>query len=81
MRPPGSNIRLERFVQYLKQHAEIVSTDDGIQSDSSDEHASKVHGAIVEIWQPGSNVSVARVLQQQKQPAEMVLIDDGIQID
>jgi hypothetical protein len=35
---PASNVKFERVQQSLKQALEIVSTDEGIQIDSRDEH-------------------------------------------
>jgi hypothetical protein len=56
----------------LKQSAEIVLMDEGIQIDLSCEHRSKAETPKLEMWQPGSNVTFKRFWQPPKQLLEMV---------
>jgi hypothetical protein len=60
---------------------EIVSTDDGMQIDSSDEQEANADLPNIESWQPDSNVTVERLPQFLKQDLEIVLTDEGMQID
>jgi hypothetical protein len=65
----------------LKQKAERVSIDEGIQIDSSDEQFEKAASPRVRSRQPRSNVNVRRCPHSLKQLFESVSIDEGIQID
>jgi hypothetical protein len=65
----------------LKQHLEIVATDDGIEIDSSDKHFSNADSPRMAILQPDSNVSCERLLQWLKQDLEIVSTDEGTQMD
>jgi hypothetical protein len=59
----------------------MISIEEGIQIDSSDEQYENADSPSSEIWQPRSNVNVERCLQQVKQDFEMTSMDEGIQID
>jgi hypothetical protein len=47
-RQPGANVRSESFVQSLKQHLQIVSIDQGMQIDFSDEQPSNADSPQIE---------------------------------
>jgi hypothetical protein len=59
----------------------MVSNDEGIQIDRSDEQFRNADSRGFEILQPISNVKKERVAQFRKQFLETVVIDEGIQID
>jgi hypothetical protein len=68
-------------VQLEKQLSEMVSIDEGIQIDRSDEQCANADSPSVETLQQLSNVKIERFLQLEKQSSAMVVIDEGIQID
>jgi hypothetical protein len=53
---PGSNVKVLRFLHWLKQYLAIVWIDDGRETDSSDWQRPKAHSPRIETLQPGSNV-------------------------
>jgi hypothetical protein len=59
----------------------MVSIDEGIQIDWSDEQLSNAQQPSFETLQPFSNVKIERFVQLQKHFLEMVSIDEGIEID
>jgi hypothetical protein len=59
----------------------MVSIDEGIQIDGSDEQLENANAPRVVTRQQLSNVKIERFVQSKKQPDEMVSIDEGIQID
>jgi hypothetical protein len=65
----------------LKQLSEIVSIDEGIQIDRSDEQNENAYSPRFETLQQLSNVKIERFMQLKKQFLEMISIDAGIQID
>jgi hypothetical protein len=68
-------------VQSKKQPDEMVSIDEGIQIDWSDEQFSNADSPRVETLQQLSNVKIERFAQSKKHFLEMVSSDEGIQID
>jgi hypothetical protein len=72
---------MERLVKSRKHSLEIVSIDEGIQIDSSDEQLENADSPRVDTLQPISIVKMERFVQSWKQWLEMVSIDEGIQID
>jgi hypothetical protein len=66
-------------VHDLKQVFEILSTDEGMQTDSSDEHPSNADRSRAEISDPGSNVNLERLVQSLKQDAEIPASAEEIQ--
>jgi hypothetical protein len=59
----------------------MISTDEGIQIDSSDEQTQKAETPRIEIFEPPSIVNFRRLSHFSKHPSEMISTDDGIQID
>jgi hypothetical protein len=59
----------------------MVSIDEGIQIEGSDEQFANASSPRFEILQSLSNVKIERHVQLEKQDLEMVSIDEGIQID
>jgi hypothetical protein len=59
----------------------MVSIDEGIQIDRSDEQVQNADVPRVETLQSLSNVKMERLPQLRKQSLEMISIDEGIQID
>jgi hypothetical protein len=59
----------------------MISIDEGIQIDSSDEQLENADSPRFEILEPLSNVKIERFVHLKKQYEEMVPIDEGIQID
>jgi hypothetical protein len=64
-------------MQPAKQYLAILTTDGGIQLDSSDEHFLNPNVSTMGIVQPGSNVKVKRLVHCSKQYSEMVSTDAG----
>jgi hypothetical protein len=73
-RQPGSNIKVESFLQNAKQDFEMTSIDEGIQIDSSDIQAKNANSPRVEILQPVSKRIDKRQLHPEKHPVEIVSI-------
>jgi hypothetical protein len=65
----------------LKHELEKVSTEEGIQIDSSDSHSANAASPKIETLQPGSNVTFERFVQSLKQDSGIVSMDEGMQID
>jgi hypothetical protein len=80
-RLPASKVTFDRFLQSLKQELEIVSIDEGIQIDRSNEHPRKANSRMVEILHPNSNVTVESFWQDRKHDLEILFTDEGMQID
>jgi hypothetical protein len=59
----------------------MISIDEGLQIDSSDEQYSNANSPTCRIMQTSSNPNVPRRLQQLKQELGIALSDEGIQID
>jgi hypothetical protein len=59
----------------------IVTIDEGIEIDSSDEQFSKADSPRIEMLLRGSNVTEERLAQRAKQLLETVPMDEGINID
>jgi hypothetical protein len=59
----------------------MISTDEGIQADESDEQYQNAHFSIRESLESFSNLTVERVLHSEKQYSPMISTDEGIQID
>jgi hypothetical protein len=78
---PGSNVTFARRLQFLKQDLEIVSIDEGMQIDVSDEQFSKADSPRFERREPIAKVKCDRFRQSLKQNREIVSIDEGTQID
>jgi anti-sigma regulatory factor (Ser/Thr protein kinase) len=68
-------------VHLLKHSLEIVSTDEGILIDSSDEQFENADSPRIDTREPGSNVKLESFVQSEKHDFEMISIDEGIQID
>jgi hypothetical protein len=56
-------VKAERLQQSLKQDLEIVSTDEGIQTDRSCAQFEKADPPRIETREPDSNVTLERFLQ------------------
>jgi hypothetical protein len=74
-----SNSRPESVSQRKKHDLEIVSIDEGMQIDRSDEHLSNADSPRLAIWQPNSNATFERRSQLQKHRLGSASIDEGIQ--
>jgi hypothetical protein len=74
----GSKSILSRVWQPPKQHFAIVSTDEGIQIDRSDEQFENADSPRTERWQLESKVTVDRLVQSWKHTLQIVSIDEGI---
>jgi hypothetical protein len=59
----------------------MISTDEGIQIDESDEQHQNAHSSIRESLDPLSKHTFDRVTQQLKHSWQMISTDEGIQID
>jgi hypothetical protein len=59
----------------------MISTDEGIQIDESDEHPSNARFSIRESLESDSKLTFERLEHRQKQDSQMISIDEGIQID
>jgi hypothetical protein len=59
----------------------MVSIDDGMQIDRSDEQFANADSPSFEILQSLSNVKIERFVHLKKQELEMLSIDEGMQID
>jgi hypothetical protein len=59
----------------------MISIDEGIQIDESDEQAANANFSIRESLESGSNVTVERVRHPKKQYLQITSTDEGIQID
>jgi hypothetical protein len=78
--PPSRTI-LARFVHFAKQYKEIVFTDEGIQTDRSDEQNANADSQSSAILQPDSNDKCESFVQYLKHEFWMISIDEGRQID
>jgi hypothetical protein len=74
-------VKCERFSQERKQEREIVSTDEGMQSDRSDGQYENAKQPRLETLLPGAKVRFKRLRQLLKQKSGMLSTDEGIQID
>jgi hypothetical protein len=63
-----------------KQDSQILSTEEGIQIDESDEHFENAQRLMHERVEPDSNVSVERKRQPSKQKSPICLSAEGIEI-
>jgi hypothetical protein len=72
---------VERELHPSKQYSQIVSTEEGIQIDESDEQAPNAQHPIHESLESDSNVIVAREGHRKKQESQIVSTEEGIQID
>jgi hypothetical protein len=72
---------LESALQPLKQKAQIVATDEGMQTERSDEQHTKADLPRLGIRQPGSKAKVERLPQCAKHRSEIVSTDEGMRID
>jgi hypothetical protein len=68
-------------LQNSKQELAIISTDEGMQIDSSDEQFANADFPRCESRQPESNVKSERFLHSLKQKGAIVSIDEGMIID
>jgi hypothetical protein len=59
----------------------MISTDEGIQIDESEEQARNAYCPIRESLELDSNVTFERVRHPEKQDSQMISTDEGIQID
>jgi hypothetical protein len=59
----------------------MISTDEGIQIDESDEQPPNTHLSIRESLESGSNITFERVAHPEKQCSQMISTEEGIQID
>jgi hypothetical protein len=64
----------------MKQDSEIVSIDDGMQTDSSDQHCPNAQSPTVLAFKPDSNLKARRVSHRWKHDSEIVSIDEGMKI-
>jgi hypothetical protein len=64
-----------------KHDSEIVSIDDGIQIERSDEPRANADWPRIEIRKPRSNVQSESVSQPRKRESQTVSIDEGTEID
>jgi hypothetical protein len=78
---PDANVNAESSPQLEKQKSEIVSTDEGMQIDRSDEQLANAEWPRTESLQPNWNVKFDRFLQWVKHSSEMLSIEQGMQID
>jgi hypothetical protein len=76
-----SNVTLERSSQPTKHPWQMVSTEDGMEIDGSNEHPEKAAWPICETLDPVSNVNDVRCPQCEKQSLEMVVTEEGMQIE
>jgi hypothetical protein len=81
MRQPDSNVKLERSLHLLKQKSGILSIDEGMQIDLSDEQCPNAESPRAENLEPDSNVKLERSLHLLKQKFGILYIDEGMQID
>jgi hypothetical protein len=77
---PDSNVTCERLIQFLKQPPEMLSVDEGIQTERRDMHCAKARSHRRETWQRDLNVNVLRDMQSQKQAMGRVWTCEGMQI-
>jgi hypothetical protein len=68
-------------LQPEKQNAEIISIDDGMQTDRSDSQPANAASPSIEIRQPDSNVKLESAVQSLKQDLDTVSTDEGMRID
>jgi hypothetical protein len=76
-----SNVSDEREEQSAKHSLQRTSTDDGIQTEISEQH---LQNALLSIWasfESDSNVTDDRQSQEEKHPLQRISTDDGIQIE
>jgi hypothetical protein len=59
----------------------MVTTDEGIQIDFSDEQPENAPSARFETWHPVANVTLERLVHAEKQDPARISTDEGIQID
>jgi hypothetical protein len=60
----GSNANVEREMHQEKHFAPIISTDEGIQIDFSEEHRENAYSQIRTSLEFGSNITVSRAWQE-----------------
>jgi hypothetical protein len=77
---PRSNVTFESAWQRLKQHLEIPSSDEGTQTDRSEEHSANADSPRIEISLPHSNAKYEVLENRMKGALEIVVTDEGIQM-
>jgi hypothetical protein len=69
---PASNVTRESLQQALKHLAQMVSTDEGMQTERRYRHRLKASTPRIEIWAPASNVKSESPPQWLKQPLQIL---------
>jgi hypothetical protein len=78
MPEPGSNVKLERLAQSMKQDSGIAAIDDGIHIDCRDEQSIKAALPRVKGLERGANRTDKTELHELKHPGEIASISSSI---